>query len=277
MALANLLDFFFTPSADTAFSGTGWKITTSTSIDTQGGDDDVEGISGNEAPGILLEANSSLNMSSGNDRIFSISAGGDGVRNEGRLFTSDDDDSIFGAGHFGLFNIGIINTGRGNDEITGTSISPFGGGIANSGTINTGPGRDTIVGTGTVLIPAIINDGLIDTGGGRDIVNGQNGGFWGSGTVSLGSGADTLIGICTNGTISFQGDDGRDRILLENNVSVTIAKNSDGSFSITTPLVVRPDGSYRNFELIGGLNSGICIELRPGTLSIDGFGIPSYV
>ena len=94
------------------------------------------------------------------------------------------DDVIIGRD--GIVNLGTLETGEGNDAITGS-----GGivGISNFGTIKTGEGNDTITGSGGVV--GIDNFGIIDTGNGDDVIVGSTG----SGAINLGQGDDLIQGV----------------------------------------------------------------------------------
>lgn len=189
---------------------------------------------------------------------------------------------------------GTINTGTGNDAITGIGRDESdrgGDGIANSGTINTGKGDDSIKATGSDgdygmfndergkiimgagndyikvtsdrIFGSLLNDGTIDTGAGKDIVYALKGGFTGDGKTYLGSGNDTLKGF---GTGSFYGGTGKDKILF-----------SEGSYTISGSTIVRGAApmNVNQFEQIGGANGGLFI-LKNGTLTVDSLGVGTF-
>jgi hypothetical protein len=149
----------------------------------------------------------------------------------------------------GILNEGIINTGDGNDTITGKkSGTGFGTfyGIFNQGTIDTGEGNDTIIGTCKPGI-GILNNGEIKTGEGQDIVDALIGGFAGTGTTNLGLGKDTLVGF---GSGFFNGGGGGQDVLLfgAGSYDISASANAEGFFTISfggTDMLVK------NFELIG--------------------------
>jgi hypothetical protein len=109
----------------------------------------------------------------------------------------------------GISNNGTINTGTGNDRITGTASvvdeEGLGGyGIINNGTINTGAGNDRITGTGDYDGYGIINDGIINTGAGNDRITGTMKSILNKGTINTSTGNDTILDIfnTSKGTIN---------------------------------------------------------------------------
>jgi hypothetical protein len=128
--------------------------------------------------------------------------------------TGDGDDKITGIGtsgsNYGIVNSGTMDTGAGNDEITGTSTNR---GISNSfnGIIDTGDGNDEITGTGST---GISNDGIIKTGNGQDSIIAE-GGFNDTGRVFLENGKDYLKGF---GTGTFNGGDDQDTLELTSGI-----------------------------------------------------------
>ncbi|MBD2473094.1 hypothetical protein [Nostoc sp. FACHB-145] len=134
-----------------------------------------------------------------------------GIRNDygGKINTGSGDDIITGTGgEFGIVNFslskldgtilrqGIIDTGAGNDTITGTGNS----GIGNGGIINTGTGNDTIIGTGSSS--GISNSGIINTGTGNDTIT-ATGSFSridNSGTIRTEAGND-IVDALTGGFV----------------------------------------------------------------------------
>jgi hypothetical protein len=122
-----------------------------------------------------------------------------GIYNTGSIYTNDGDDIIAGIDDgisygFGIDFGGILDTGNGNDLITGTSRAGYGIYGRSLGTINTGDGNDTIAGTntnGASFVSGIrMQDTVkIDTGKGNDIITGtglgggifQYEGFWNTG------------------------------------------------------------------------------------------------
>jgi len=138
-------------------------------------------------------------------------------------------------------------------------------GISNLGIIETGPGNDLVIGSQVNLAPSgneldagIYNDGLISTGRGEDIVDALVGGFvsgytlWQPGLVDLGGDDDILKGY---GAGVFDGGSGEDRILLGEGI-YTASIDQDGAGTLMK------DGSslvmeIHNFEKIGGAADGL--------------------
>ncbi len=112
------------------------------------------------------------------------------------------DDVIIGRD--GIVNFGTLETGEGNDVITGSGGTV---GISNFGTIKTGEGNDTITGSGGVV--GIDNSGRIETGNGDDVIQGISGQFVDGGpgfdTAELGIDYDeNLISIGVTGSTSIE-------------------------------------------------------------------------
>jgi hypothetical protein len=84
---------------------------------------------------------------------------------------------------------GFMDTGDGNDTITGFSNAENGDGLRNYGTINTGNCNDIITGTGSAI--GITNDGTINTGNSEDSIISQ-GKLINRGGVFLGEGNDSI-------------------------------------------------------------------------------------
>ena len=110
--------------------------------------------------------------------------------------------------HLGLlYNNRTMNTGAGNDEITGTNAYGWGISAYFGSTIDTGEGNDTITGNG---ITGIYNNGIIKTGDGEDSII-ADGGFNGTGNVFLEDGKDYFKGF---GNGIFNGGNDKDALEL---------------------------------------------------------------
>jgi len=100
---------------------------------------------------------------------------------------------------WGIINRGTIDTGNDDDIITGIAQNPRGvDGIfsqESQGIINTGNGDDTIIGTGPANGIVISYDTIFDTGKGNDIIVGN-------GTTGLLNASDTFITGDGNDTIT---------------------------------------------------------------------------
>jgi hypothetical protein len=181
------------------------------------------------------------------------------MANYGMINTGNGDDTItgianggngVGIGNNGSFTGGTIDTGAGNDTITGSGGRH---GIINYSTINTGSGNDTITGTSSFL--GIVNFGTINTGTGDDTVNALQGGFGGiggirTGVIDLGADNDTLIGFVSENFYSksgdFYGGVGNDKILLGDGVY---------SFNGVDTIISNSVGmKVYEFESIGGVS-----------------------
>jgi hypothetical protein len=123
------------------------------------------------------------------------------------LDTGDGNDIITGdhsiGSGYGIQNAffgSIIDTGKGHDIITGLGSV----GIYNDGTINTGDGNDIITGTHTNEgDPAITNylSGSIDTGDGNDVITANSLGIDNDGIINSGNGNDSIIAGFLSGNL----------------------------------------------------------------------------
>jgi hypothetical protein len=217
------------------------------------------------------------NTLAGNDRITGV---GDGSRysisNYGTLNTAEGNDIIIAENEDvlspGLFNyLGIIDTGNGNDTITGTGVNV----ISNlDGTINTGNGEDSIIcqgrfaNSGNVFLgegndsisarftgPSSAIDhclGIIDTGNGNDTITGA-GNYYGisnmNGIINTGNGEDSIIcrGEFFNSGNVFLGDD-NDLIIADTDVlghtiiNYNFIRTGDGNDTITSTSAIYNQG-----------------------------------
>jgi len=111
---------------------------------------------------------------------------------------------------FAFANFGFIDTGAGNDIITGSNIDEADGILDNGGTgllnggefdgfMYTGDGNDTITGIATAANGIGLSNSdtyTIDTGNGNDIITGTAGtgvGILNEGTINTGNGNDSII------------------------------------------------------------------------------------
>jgi hypothetical protein len=124
---------------------------------------------------------------------------GFGIDNEGTINTGDGNNSITGAANgTGINNSGTINTGGGNNSITGAGEAISGIWNWNFGTINTGGGNDSI--TGAAIWVGIFNIGTINTGDGNDFITGAGiTGIENAGTINTGNGDDSITGSSSYG------------------------------------------------------------------------------
>ena len=130
------------------------------------------------------------------------------VINAGEVIQAlDGSDTIIGSdigGEFGIVNFGALDTGAGNDVVTG---SGGGFGIFNQGsTLETGAGNDVVTGSGGYF--GIFNQGsTLETGAGNDVVTGwgRDYGIFNGGSIILGG--STLDTSAGNDVITGSGGD----------------------------------------------------------------------
>lgn len=268
----DLAFFQFTDLGDNAVSGEGWHVDRFIVVKTLDGNDIVQGsLTGFYDFGIFNEGRIYLGL--GGDTFKGV-GGQIGVKNENEINTGADNDIITGVGSsIGIrsgYGRGIaeINTGAGNDVVKGTGRTT---GIFNDGRIETGGGNDTITGISSGYGRGIENYGVIDTGGGNDIVDASRGpmslNFVGSGIVSLGKGRDTLMGFGA-GESEFFGGSGSDKLLLKK-----------GTYDISGPTIALSGStgvmSVYQFEQIGGVNGGL-FAFKDGTLTVNAAGVGTF-
>jgi hypothetical protein len=127
------------------------------------------------------------------------------IVNTGTANTLGGNDRIFGTGLYegiGILNdIGVINTGDGDDTLIGVGQGSWGYGIVNlsysnysSATINTGAGKDKIA--GYYGENGIYNLGAIETGADDDEITaiGKDGGIVNKGIIDTSDGHDIIAG-----------------------------------------------------------------------------------
>lgn len=238
----DLSEFRFTNSRDVAWGVNGWYIRQPGVVSTLAGDDlivgsnmgsfgyyEYYGLCAIENAGIIItgEGADSISGTIGVKADRSQPCYGIINRRWARIDMGNGNDAITGAGlsdsDYGILNQGSIDTGEGDDLVSGRVGSAFGEGSAAFGisnaygaNINTGSGNDLI--KGSILSVAyrgsgIFNDGIIDAGDGDDTVDALYGGFSGSGETILGAGNDTLRGF-GRGQGKFLGGEGIDTIVL---------------------------------------------------------------
>jgi hypothetical protein len=122
-----------------------------------------------------------------------------------------------------------MDTGDGNDTITGFCDNESGEGLRNYNTVNTGNGNDIINGTGKLL--SFRNDGTINTGNGEDSIISQ-GKLLNRGGVFLGEGNDSIIA-------SIIAEVGLPNRTLENFNAI---ETGDGEDTITSTGVIYNEG-----------------------------------
>jgi hypothetical protein len=194
--------------------------------------------------------------------------------------------------NYGIKNSGTIDTGDGNDTITGSNTTEGGYlildprdsvgiirdsvAIDNGGTIKTGAGADSIISDGKLInsgtvnlgddndtitcYGVIYNDGEINTGNGNDSIiayGGFESGLNNSGSVLLGSGEDTLYGF---GSGDFYGGDGLEDTLELTFGSYTVGKvGAAVSFTKGSSVMI----TYEFEKLIAGYDTYNFSSLPP--------------
>jgi hypothetical protein len=238
---------------------------------TLAGDDVIDGTAKNISG---LSIGGDLKTQAGNDSVIGTSSVQSGLYNEGLIDTGRENDTIKGVSRDsrGLENQGDIYTQDGADLIIGTSERQEG--ISNSGTISMAGGNDTLRGSG--LLAGLRNDGYISMGTGSDRVDVLNGGFSGNGYLDLGPGFDTVIGF---GAQTVDGGGDRDTLLLAKG-RYTIADNTDPWGNTFGKAITDRSGTTMvaaNMETIGSALSGEQVALTNGTLLINAMGEVSYL
>ena len=119
----------------------------------------------------------------------------------GSLDTGKGNDIITGTGLHGIQNnSSTFTTGDGDDIITGNSNDKLssngtGSGITNHGPLDTGDGNDIISATKIEVGFGLNNDSDITTGDGNDTITASGGmGIRNAGTINTGNGADSIVG-----------------------------------------------------------------------------------
>lgn len=194
-------------------------------------------------------------------------AGGTGIDNRGVLSTGNGKDiltGLGGVGGFGESGGGYYQSSFFSHHWFSPSVgSPGGTGIRNSGTIDTGNGDDIVTGTAgrpgpmqsVAPSPDILNAGKIDTGNGDDIVRavtytGSIGSITGGGSIILGNGNDRIEGF---GSQSVDGGKGFDTAVL----GIAYNKNllSLGSTSNSIKIGEMLFNNVEQFVFAGGIYS----------------------
>lgn len=152
--------------------------------------------------------------------------------------------------------------------------------------INTGRGNDTITGS------SIANSGTIKTGAGKDVIDALKGGFRGIGDPDfdgpigkayLGKGNDTLKGF---GQGIFYGGKGEDRICFGKGTYEIIGTTIRSDYAKNCKDIYLGNGKYEtqcvftvmnvnSFEQIGG-TKGELFAFKNGTLNVDSNGVGTF-
>ena len=238
----DLTDVVFTAGPDLAISIEGWRLESviqtlegddiiigesislgagsagfgrSGTLDTGAGNDSITATTTKDSTFALsINILSKIIAGSGNDSISGLSKGfsGYGLSSSGLIDTGDGDDTITGesngskdvfSGGSAISNTGTIETGIGNDSITTSGIWSYG--FLSFGMTKTGSGNDSITSTVTGYHSAIRNAnssqslGVIDTGSGSDSITASSNGtaIDNDGSITTGDGNDSITGFST--------------------------------------------------------------------------------
>jgi hypothetical protein len=270
-------------------------------IDTGEGNDIITGIiqAGINGDGIYNNKGT-INTGDGDDKIIGLSEGGEGiVMTGGTISTGDGQDTVTGIGtSYGMYlysftySVSVLDTGKDNDIITGSSI------YNSSGIINTSSGEDSIISQGVFInyggvfledgndsivtdtdVPTngLWNFNAIETGDGNDIIT-STGIIYNNGVINTGNGDDSIIvdggddqtgiryGILNYGGAINTGN-GNDSIIA--NEGFESAENSSGAWFLG-------EGNdyikgYGSGDFYGG-NGNDTLELTPGTYTVGIWG-----
>jgi hypothetical protein len=209
--MADLALFKFTRKNDLAKSlFSGWKLSKGKTANALAGNDVISGGSNlSNTSGVRIDRKAKLIGGLGNDTIAGSSDAAFGIINGGLILAEDGNDRIGGrslgsSGNEGVYNYEAINTGDGNDSITGRSQNDDG--IHNDGVIKVGDDDDSITGRslGLADFPAegIDNYGVIDTEAGDDSILGRSAssaGLYNEKVIKTGDGNDVITGIGSTG------------------------------------------------------------------------------
>ena len=232
-------------------------------IVTDNGNDTISGTGEGGAAGLYTQK--TINAGDGDDIITgtNTSGGGYGIFNgfgtpdeiaSTTLDTGDGNDIVTGIAAFGIFNLGIINTGNGADSIIcdASFNEGTGYGFYNANIINTGNGNDIIT---EISGHSIHNLGIINTGNGDDSIIAE-GGFYEDpfnpsssipGSVFLENGKDYLKGF---GRGIFNGGNGKDTLELTPGIYTVGISGTAVNFTKGSTIMETSD-----FEILKGGNT----------------------
>ncbi|MEH2061589.1 MAG: hypothetical protein V7K50_04835 [Nostoc sp.] len=268
--------------------GTGTGIVNSGKLNTGDGNDTISGTGKGGDGGDGGYVNNTDYATGGGGGNGGNGGTGTGIVNSGKLNTGDGEDAISGTGNGGN---GGIGGGRASDKyipLLGTNGNGgTGTGIANSGELNTGNGNDTITGMGNggktsdggfvgyggaAIGIQNLKDATITTGTGKDTITGNGNssganattyGIFNNGVIDTGKDADTLIGQATATSEGVGYDDG----LAYGIYGEGIIKTGDGNDKIIATSIL--DGVQQKVSIGGGIN----IALGSGNDYFQGFGV----
>ena len=205
-----------------------------------------------------------------------ISGTKNGIINFGRIDTGAGNDRITGKGHVdGIGNYGTIATGKGDDTITGTMGSGRFGrdGILNEGMILAGAGNDRISGLGNDF--GIRNVGVILTGTGDDTITGKSTrnyghGIYNDGMIDTGDGNDIILGTSKDKSgVSFLNSG----VIYTGAGNDRITGNGIGNYS---SIISTGTGNDIIDALSGGFSGDGTTDLGSGRDTLKGFGTGTF-
>lgn len=250
------------------------------------GDDELRG-EGSTSVGIDNDSSGEIDTSSGNDSVFGTSATDSGIDNYGLLNTGDGNDHITGEGTNGIISTySLISTGNGDDLINGDGSTIYGISLG-GGTINGGLGDDTIQGSGGEDgIHTYFTGTEINSDSGKDYILGtgaRHGIYHFAGTISGGDGNDTIKGVDNNDTI-FLSDDAFGTDSGIQNWSVIDGGSGDDliigeGFAVgidNRGTIYGGDGNDTINAINGGFQGYGHIDLGNGDDIVKGFGSGSF-
>jgi hypothetical protein len=188
-----------------------------------------------------------------------------GISNSAYIDTGDGNDTITGISYLAIANEGIINTSNGEDSII------FQGNFINRGGVFLGEGNDSIAADLYLSGGTFENFNFIGTGDGNDIITSPFA-IYNQGVIETGNGDDIITGTGTPYSIYNNGGainmgDGNDSIIA--NEGFESGPNSSGAWFLG-----EGDDYIKGFgsgDFYGG-NGFDTLELTPGSYTVGIWG-----
>ena len=267
-------------SGDDTINGLGFDgIINNGSIDLGQGRDAMQGISTDDGSGygIRNESDGLIKMGPGNDIVSGFGAVA-GILNLGRIYTgagADHVTTIIGGGGTPIENLGVLDLGAGNDEVSALSLNSSTAAISVSGSIITAAGEDKVTGHNPDGVGILISSGgSILTGSGSDNVTGlgrdgikiEEGGI-----LYTGSGDDLIEGIGGEGI-----DMGGENAVIDagaGNDLIRGKQTTEGRFDgfAGTGKIYAGSGNDTIDALIGDFDMAGRVDMGPGKDKVLGF------
>jgi hypothetical protein len=235
-------------------------------IDTDDGHDIIIGnaINGDD-PALLGGIYTTSIIDTGNDNDTITGTGKISIYNYGSINTGNGEDSILSEGTF--INYGRVFLEGGDDSITLQANLYFSDrGLENFNVIETGDGNDEISGSGHVY-----NEGVIDTGEDNDIISSYNhGDLYNEDTINTGNGDDLIeYGLIYNNGGTIITGNGNDSIYA----SVGFESEPNGSGSVFLGEGEDYIAGFGNGEFYGGNgNDTLDLTFTSGTYTVEIWG-----